>query len=198
MRFTIKTKLAVSFAFLSVLSAVMAGIAIYNLSSLNRQISEIIAGPVKQLQILSDLRNSVNIISRSEKNAAMATDPQTVAENKKRAEDSSAKVKDAFAPLASVSEGEAKALIPSMQKIFDEFLVSDQEVLRLATINTSESNAQAAALSMGEGRKKVTALFDIVDRINGLADEGMHRADEETNQQYETSRNILTASIVML
>ncbi|RUO97531.1 MCP four helix bundle domain-containing protein, partial [Hyphomicrobium sp.] len=198
MRFTIKTKLASTFSILTVLSAVMAGIAIYNLSSLNSQITDMISGPVKQQQLLSDLQNTLNVVARSEKNAALTNDAQLTAEFKKRAEEASAKVRGLIPQILAVSDGTVKSLIDGLQKSMDEYFALDQEVLRLASLNTAEANAQAGNISMGEGRKKLTAMFDIVDKVDAAAAQNMRDTDERTNDQYVTSRNLLTAATLIL
>ena len=55
MRFTIKLKLGLVFGFTVLLTSAMAGLSIYNLASLNEDISAMVAGPVANLRDSSDL-----------------------------------------------------------------------------------------------------------------------------------------------
>ncbi len=74
MRFTIKTKLALTFTILTLLSCVMAGLAIMNLSSLNSQISDIVNGPSAQVQNSDDIEINALYMIRAEKNMIMDSD----------------------------------------------------------------------------------------------------------------------------
>ncbi|HML27843.1 MAG TPA: MCP four helix bundle domain-containing protein, partial [Hyphomicrobium sp.] len=149
MRFTIKTKLAATFAVLTILSCVMAGLSIINLSSLNSAITVMLAGPVRVTQLVGDLQNALNTMARDEKNAALTTDPALIAEFKKRNDDAANRVSTLLPQISSVANDEIKSILGELGRSFNEYLVMNREILRLATVNTSESNAQAGALSMG-------------------------------------------------
>ncbi len=73
MRFTIKTKLALTFTILTILSCVMAGLAVVNLSNLNSQIGDIVTGPSAQVQHSDDIEINTLYMIRAEKNMIMDT-----------------------------------------------------------------------------------------------------------------------------
>ncbi len=77
MRFTIKTKLALTFTVLTLLSCVMAGLAIINLSSLNAQIDEIVNGPSAQVQNADDIEINSLYMIRAEKNLILILPPSS-------------------------------------------------------------------------------------------------------------------------
>ncbi len=79
MRFTIKLKLALSFAVIIALVGGMATLAITNLSSLNSAITEMIAGPVNDLNNIRQLSASYNAGVRAEKNSILSNDPTEIA-----------------------------------------------------------------------------------------------------------------------
>lgn len=198
MRFTIKTKLASTFAVLTILSCVMAGLSIYNLSSLNSAVTDLIAGPVRETQLIGDLQNAFNAIARSEKNAAMATDPALIVEFKKKAEDAESGVTSLLPKLSAVASDDAKANLADLERTYNEYLVMSREILRLSTVNTTESNAQAAALSIGDARKKLAELTNLSGQIREAADRNMKATDEQTNELYTTSRTELTGAALLL
>lgn len=198
MRFTIKAKLAATFTALTILSCVMAGLSIYNLSSLNSAITDMVAGPVRQTQLIGDLQNSFNTMSRNEKNAAMATDPALVAEFKKRDEDAINAVSTLLPQISSVSNDDVKAILGELGRVYSEYLAMNREILRLSTINTNESNAQAGALSMGDARKKQNELLTLAGRVRETADRSMEATDRQTNEEYATSRNVLISAAILL
>ena len=78
MRFTIKLKLSLVFGFIVLLTCAMAGLSIYNLSSLNDDISVMVAGPVANLRDSGDLSDAVMRSIRSEKDAIINTDPTKI------------------------------------------------------------------------------------------------------------------------
>lgn len=198
MRFTIKTKLALTFAVLTLLSCVMAGLAIMNLSSLNSSIAKMIAGPVKQIQLIGSLQNALNNMARAEKNAALTNDAGLTAEFKKRADDAAAQVTALLPSISAVASDEVKTILGELERSYREAFSVHEEVMRLATLNTNEANVQAGALSMGDGRKKLTALFEIADRINDAAMRDMKATDVATDEQYSTARNVLVGAAVVL
>ncbi|MBS0252999.1 MAG: MCP four helix bundle domain-containing protein [Proteobacteria bacterium] len=198
MRFTIKTKLASTFAVLTILSCVMAGLSIYNLSSLNSAITDLIAGPVRETQLIGDLQNAFNAIARSEKNAAMATDPALIAEFKKKAEDAESSVGSLLPKLSSVVSDDAKVYLADLERTYNEYAVMSHEILRLSTLNTTESNAQAGALSMGDARKKLSELTTLSGQVREAADRNMKATDEQTNALYTTSRAVLIGAALLL
>jgi methyl-accepting chemotaxis protein len=74
------------------------------------------------------------------------------------------------------------------------------EVRRLGTINTNESNAQAAALSMGKSNADVAQMKKALSDINASTNNTLAKLDADTNDQYALSRNILigTALLILL
>src|ERR1700761_1792815 len=78
MRSTIKLKLSLVFSLIVILACVMAGISIYNLSSLNSDISDMVAGPVADLHLSSDLSDAVLTSVRAEKDAIINTDTSKI------------------------------------------------------------------------------------------------------------------------
>ena len=67
------------------------------------------------------------------------------------------------------------------------------QILELATQNTTESNAHAAQISMGEGAKITDNLLKILTELNGHVVDDLHATDEATNVQYANSSNTLIA-----
>jgi methyl-accepting chemotaxis protein len=191
MRFTIKAKLATVFTVLTLLSAAMAVLAIYNLSSLNSQISLIVSGPAKQIEELGRLRDEISTVVRNEKNAALTSDINLTQEFKKRAEEATVRAGKLFQSLSAGASAAMKPDLTKFEKSFEQFVAIDQEILRLATINTTESNAQAAALGMGDGRKKMGEMFQIADHVAQLAKTEMQAIDQLTNDQYAQARSLL-------
>src|SRR5262245_23114464 len=76
MRFTIKLKLSLVFGFIVIMTCVMAGMSIYNLSSLNTAIADMVKGPVAELSTSSDLSDLVLRSVGAEKDSILNSDPK--------------------------------------------------------------------------------------------------------------------------
>ena len=78
MRLTVKTKLAVAFTTIIVLSAATAALGITSLGSLNATTDAMIKGPVQKLHWVQDERINLLELIRAEKNLVLASSPEQV------------------------------------------------------------------------------------------------------------------------
>ncbi len=201
MRFTIKLKLALAFALIILLSAGMAGMAITQLSSLNAAVTDIVQGPAANLRNSSDLSDAILNAIANEKSAALNEDAARISTYVDAARTDRAKIGQIIAtleketnPAIHAKVTELKAAVPAWEKL-------QEEVLRLATINTPESNRQAGAISMGDGEKATKALLTTLESLNNEIAADLKATDEATNEEYDTSRTILisvVAAIIIL
>src|SRR6266568_2710492 len=79
MRFTIKLKLASTFAVIIVLAGAMAWFGISSLGSLNTTMGDLLQGPVQRALIEHQLENDMLQILRAEKNMLLADTPNEIA-----------------------------------------------------------------------------------------------------------------------
>jgi methyl-accepting chemotaxis protein len=198
MRFTIKMKLGIAFGLVILLALGMAGLAISNLYSLNAAISDIVAGPAKNLLNSGGLSDAVAASIRAEKNAVMNTDPaaitgyrDTVAQERKTIDDRLAELDKETNPAVVSKLAEFRSVYPNWTRMQDQ-------ILDLATQNTAESNAHAAQISMGEGAKITDNLLKILGELNNHIVEDLHATDVATNVQYDNSSSALIGMAVVL
>ncbi len=78
MRLTIKAKLAAAFALLTILTGAMATLAIFDLNSLNTDITEMVEGPVAELAARATSRSAVLKSVQAEKSTVMRSDPTQI------------------------------------------------------------------------------------------------------------------------
>ncbi|MDH6269262.1 methyl-accepting chemotaxis protein [Rhizobium sp. SG_E_25_P2] len=191
MRFTIKAKLATAFSLVILLTGVMAFMAIVNLSSLNTAITDIIQGPAANLRNSSDLSDAVLYSIRAEKNAIINTDPAKI-------QGYVADVKERRATMERLLKELDKEQNPNIREKIAEFRalaaawypIQDQ-VIALAVENTTESNARAGDISMGEGAANNAKLLTTLSGLNEEIATDLKQTDEATNAQYDNSRNLL-------
>ncbi|WP_416064650.1 methyl-accepting chemotaxis protein [Rhizobium sp. ZK1] len=198
MRFTIKMKLGIAFGLVILLALGMAGLAITNLYSLNAAITDIVAGPAKNLLASGGLSDAVAGSIRAEKNAVMNTDPaaitgyrDTVAQERKSIDDRLAELDKETNPAIISKLAEFRSVYPNWTRMQDQ-------ILDLATQNTTESNAHAAQISMGDGAKVTDDLLKILGELNNHIVEDLHATDEATNVQYDNSSSALIGMAVVL
>jgi len=198
MRFTIKLKLTLAFGFLILLSTGMSVLAIMSLSSLNSAVSEIIQGPAANLRSSGDLSSAVLNAIRNEKNAILNTDPQAIAGYIDEVHASEAKVDQLLQTLSQSKDETVIAKTAEFSKQFPVWKQVDEQVLKLATENTEESNRKAAEISMNEGRKATTILLEAVDAVNQSIVADLRETDQATDEQYAFARNLLLTSLAVM
>ncbi|MBB3564656.1 methyl-accepting chemotaxis protein [Rhizobium sp. BK512] len=191
MRFTIKLKLSLVFGFIVLLTCAMAGLSIYNLSSLNDDISVMVAGPVANLRDSGDLSDAVMRSIRSEKDAIINTDPTKITGYVDEISQSRDQIKTLQARLAASPDPDIRNSMSEFGDLYGKWTSLQDRVADLARQNTNESNTQAGAISMGEGQQVTNQLLAILSKLNDTVTGNVGETDAATNEQYAQSRNML-------
>jgi len=191
MRFTIKLKLGLVFGFIVLLTCAMAGLSIYNLSSLNDDISVMVAGPVANLRDSGDLSDAVMRSIRAEKDAIINTDPTKIAGYVDEISQQRNQIKMLQARLAASPDPDIRSGMSEFGDLYGKWTSLQDRVADLATQNTNESNTQAGVISMGEGQQVTTQLLAILLKLNDTVTGNVAETDSATNEQYAQSRNVL-------
>jgi methyl-accepting chemotaxis protein len=198
MHFTIKLKLALAFAFIIAMSGGMATMAILNLSSLNSAITEIVQGPAKNLQDLTALTEGVSSSIRAEKNAILNTDPQKISGYRETVNQERRKIESKVAEFEEQDNAVIRESVAKFAAIYTNWVIIQDQILALATENTTESNTRAGAISMDQSAKFTEDLLRNLDALTGIITADLRQTDEATNAQYTESRNILVGVSIAL
>ncbi|MGO7214451.1 methyl-accepting chemotaxis protein [Rhizobium ruizarguesonis] len=198
MRFTIKLKLSLVFGFIVLLTCAMAGLSIYNLSSLNSDISIMVAGPVANLRDSGDLSDAVMRSIRAEKDAIINTDASKITGYVEEISQQRELIKTLQGRLAASEDPEIKAGMTQFGELYGKWTALQDRVAGLATQNTTESNTQAGVISMGEGQQVTTELLGILTKLNDTVTGNVAETDAATNDQYAQSRNLLVMMTIGL
>ncbi|MBY3118184.1 MULTISPECIES: methyl-accepting chemotaxis protein [Rhizobium] len=198
MRFTIKFKLSLVFGFIVLLTCAMAGLSIYNLSSLNNEISIMVAGPVANLRDSSDLSDAVMRSIRAEKDAIINTDTGKITGYVEEISQQREQIKTLQARLAASEDPDIRNGMGQFGDLYGKWTALQDRVAGLATQNTTESNAQAGVISMGEGQQVTTQLLGILTKLNDTVTGNVAETDAATNDQYAQSRNLLVMMTIGL
>ncbi|MBO9099673.1 MULTISPECIES: HAMP domain-containing methyl-accepting chemotaxis protein [unclassified Rhizobium] len=198
MRFTIKLKLSLVFGFIVLLTCAMAGLSIYNLSSLNNDISEMVAGPVANLRDSGELSDAVLRSIRSEKDAIINTDPSKINGYVDEVTQQRELVKTLVQRLSTSPDPDVRNGITQFADLYGKWLPLQDRVIVLAKENTTESNSQAGTISMGEGQQITVQLLQVLSKLSSTVTGNVAETDSATNDQYATSRNLLVSMTIGL
>ncbi|MDE1994116.1 MAG: HAMP domain-containing protein [Rhizobiaceae bacterium] len=191
MRSTIKLKLSLVFTLIVLLTCTMAAISIYNLSSLNSDISDMVAGPVADLRDSGNLADAVLTSVRAEKDAIINTDASKIAGYVGEIAKQRDEIKSIASRLSGSPDPDIRNEIAEFNDLYSKWIVLQDRIADLARQNTTESNNQAGAISMGEGQEVTIKLLATLQKLNDTVTGNVHETDSATNDQYAQSRNLL-------
>jgi methyl-accepting chemotaxis protein len=189
MRFTIKLKLALAFGLMIILLAVTAGYGIYSLSNLNSAISQVIAGPAKRLEHAQNVGVLQLRIVRSQMNMATSVSAEDFAKHLEASDRNRKLFTEEVTWLKGAAATEAGK--QGWQDVLDLsttlFTVDD----RIRALSRAGNSAEAVRLATGEGRQVVDQIEDLIEKRLESTKAQMVEADQATDAQYETTRNVV-------
>jgi methyl-accepting chemotaxis protein len=188
MRATIKMKLSIAFAVLAAMLLMVISLGITKANTLNTAITDLIAGPAKQLQTAQQIDAHLGYMLSNQKALALNTDPQITAGYN----DATASRVRQFESL--LNDGEARA--EGDEKPLWRQVRLDWEALkpvyeRISALGTANEDAKAGELSETEQKTMVDAIKRNITTIVERQSARMHEADEQTNALYADARNLM-------
>jgi len=166
MRFTIKARLAVAFAIILILISTCAWLGISGLGQVNDRAEATVKGPATRAIVTLDIESDISSLARFEKNAILS---DTDADIKRYAD----KIKEFRGTLqAKVSRyyematAVGRKKIDGFRAIYDEYVKSQDETLRLAALN---SDTRALEILFGRGGEAFAAIEETLRGIETAA-----------------------------
>ncbi|KKB77787.1 chemotaxis protein [Devosia soli] len=197
MRFTIKLKLGLAFAAVILISGLMTAFSISNLGSLNDAITRLVDGPAANIKDSNDLANAVLLAIRAEKNVILNTDASEIQNYIEDVQTNRGQVE----PLLDKLEADPDPVVADKAKQFRALLPKwiglQDQIIALGKQNSTESNARAATISMGESASINNEMISLLDDLNAQITGTLAQMDQDTNVQYDTSRNLLLAATAL-
>jgi len=185
MRFTIKLKLALSFALVIALLVVATLFSINGLASTNRDMNDMADGPAVRLEAAQQLNIHILNVVRFEKNMILVNSPAEVRELEAGVEKEKTDFKALLAKAMALATVDGRPKWESLGQSWDKLIAVHNQVLELAL---ADRDAEATALSMGEGRKAVTASSDQVGVLDKLTHDQVEAATDKADKDYATLR----------
>jgi len=194
MRATIKAKLAATFAAVILLLAVVIGVGISKMGTLNTAISDVIAGPAKSLDIALTIDGEAGRVVRNEKNMATTTDGVATKNFDERMMTQRKHVDQLLTEGMAIAEPDE---LPTWRAVVDQWTAYKDVNDRLRVFALANKNAEALALSMGEGRDRVMSMSKSVEELAEMQRSQMKQADSDTNVLYAEARTTLVATAIV-
>ncbi len=198
MRATIKMKLAATFAVVLLLLAVVLGIGVTRLATLNAAMSDLVDGPAADISRATSFNDAMTSAVVAEKNIALAT-------NEKQRDDAMAEMKAQRTradttidnAIEATQDAEDRELYKSAKQNWESYKTIIDQVFALSSQNR---RLEATALALGAGKDANNKTGDILDGIIAKQRGELTKADEEGDALYADSRTtlLITAALALL
>ncbi|HWU61123.1 MAG TPA: methyl-accepting chemotaxis protein [Ensifer sp.] len=188
MRFTIKSKLAISFL---IMIALLAGSAAYSIKSLgyiNDAMTAMTNGPVTRLELILRIKIEALQTIRQQKNVLLAANQAELETARNKGDAARVALAKAIENALSISTAEGR---PRWLKIQE--LVATNNALddKIRTLMTSGDTAQALRVSTTEARDVILKLDEAVNALVDLSKDQLTAANADTDVVYDSTKNIM-------
>ncbi|WP_117192822.1 methyl-accepting chemotaxis protein [Rhizobium terrae] len=194
MRITIKLKLGLAFALMTLL---LVGIAVYgsmSLGGLNDASVKMIDGPVRRLELaLTANVTSVDAV-RAQKNALLATNPADATKFHKEADDNTELMFKAAQEGLSIASVEGKPYWEKLLTIGKQFQQKSDD---LQALQAKGDMTGAMALSMGDLRTMTADMGEAIKVLLDIQRKGMAATEKANGDLFDTTMMVLTVASVM-
>jgi methyl-accepting chemotaxis protein len=198
MRLTIKLKLAAAFGLVTVLAGAMTVMGIVQLSSLNTAITNLMNGPVAQSSAASVMVDHVNQLGKDEKNIILNPDAKQIEVYDTKILDGRKKILEDEAALEKIATPEMKVQLKVFEDTWSGFIEQQDEIRRLAKINTPQSNLQAGEISMVKSKGIRDVQNGALTKIRAQATQAVSDVNDATDADYAKARNLLIGGAIAL
>jgi len=192
-RFTIKVKLAATFAVVILLSAVSMFIALENLGSLNDSFNKAMDEGVARLLLADDIQSDTLDLARDEAHNILSSDTNEDKALVTAMDAEIAGIKQKAAKLRGLTDDAGDVQVDKFTNAFDAYLTQHTEIVRLADAN---QNAQAYALSTGQAAQVHQQMDDALAELTKMENAALDKEQVDNGNLYATSRNLLIGLLI--
>ena len=194
MRFTIKLKLAIAFGVLIVLMTASTLLGISSLNTINTAQTQMIVGPMAQLQRAQAANIALLQITRAQKNMALALDNEELHGQNEKAEKQRKTVEALITEgVSKATTDEAKTKWNALEQDWEAYAVID---LKMRDAMMGGRRAEAVGMMSTVQRPLTNAVSQKVDDLVAYNTQQLKDADEAGNQTFATARNVLIAVVI--
>ncbi|MEH3122386.1 MAG: methyl-accepting chemotaxis protein [Sphingomonas phyllosphaerae] len=194
MRATIKMKLGATFAVLVVLLAVVIGVGVSKMSTLNSAISDVIAGPARTLSLAQSVDTLQSQSLADQQSLALNTDAATMKLYYDKVVSGENELDRTIQQGIAAASPESK---PFWEAVGHDWTELKPVFDRVRDLGMANQNEEAAKLS-NDKQAPLNVRFNAdIAKLSDFQRAAMKDADEATNQLYAESRTIMiTAGVI--
>ena len=187
MKFTIKLKLILAFAFLIVLLVGTAAYSLRSLAQLNDSMEAMVAGPVTRLELVQNINTAQLQGIRQQKNLIGASSQADIQSAEAKGNEARADLKSALDTALSIASEQGRPHWLNIQQLADKANAVDD---RIRVLMQSGSVEQAQRLSVTDARQAANDLDEAVEELVALSKQQLAAANDAAQLAYESTRNI--------
>ena len=197
MRFTIKLKLALTFAVIILLAGGMAWVGVNGLGSLNTSLDNLIKGPVARVELGGEIERAMLRTIRAEKNLVLSNTPEQVRTYDGNLSRERAGFTSQLEKLESIASTEGKHKLAAVSATSQQWAQVQDKIRELSKRAASDQEAreEAKGLSEKEGRALANQMESGIAGVAELNQQLMKQAEEEAANQYNSARELLLAAV---
>ena len=164
---TIRKKLIMAFSVLIALMIVIFAIATYRFREINIRVSEITDVTAHKVLLIGQIKHDITAISRDQKNMIATVVDEKMIEIGRNIDKTIKAINENMAKLEGLSEGETLSLVKSLKDILEEYFIVQQNVQRIAMLNTEIKAEEIADNESRDAYQKAMAtLNQLVGTVN--------------------------------
>ncbi|WP_341209698.1 methyl-accepting chemotaxis protein [uncultured Sphingomonas sp.] len=194
MRATIKMKLGATFAVLVLLLAVVIGVGVSKMSTLNSAITEVIAGPARSLSLAQSVDTLQSQSLADQQSLALNTDAATMKVYYDKVVAGENELDRTIQQGIAAASPESKPFWEAVGRDWTELKPVFDRVRDLGNANRNEEAAKVS----NEEQAPLNVRFNAdIGKLSDFQRAAMKQADESTNELYAESRTIMiTAGVI--
>jgi len=198
MRISVKTKLALGFGVVIILSMGLGILSIAKLASINETIGTVVGHDTREIVEAGELRAHILLNIRAEKYAMLArTEAEIDRASVQMAKEADAVRKTLDNCIGLAVNPQTKAVIEKLPTILTKRLEMQNEIVRLSRLalqtHSSEDSNRAYELANGPGSELLGALLGGAEQFLELVNNRMDAARTTVEGDYQQTRNLLIA-----
>lgn len=171
---TIRKKLIMAFSVLIALMIVIFAIATFRFREINVRVNEITDVTAHKVLLIGQIKHDITAISRDQKNMIATVEDEKMIAIGRTINKTIKSINDNMAKLEELSQGETLTLVISLKDILEEYFVVQENVQRVAMLNTE---IKAEEIADNDSREAYLRAMATLNQLVGeVSDRSLVRA----------------------
>ncbi|MFA7240962.1 MAG: MCP four helix bundle domain-containing protein, partial [Sulfuricellaceae bacterium] len=190
-------RLGLGFGVVLLLLAIIAGLSIKDISSLNNEIDDIVNDKFPKTVWANDMIDSINTVARSTRNAVLVKDKETAQKELDRIPPARKVILERLKTLEEkVKSDEGKALLKSIHDARSNYIASQDQFIKLLGDGKRD---EAIDLIMTDMRKSQNSYMDAINKLVAYQSKLMGEAGKKAADQVSSAMTmIIIISLIAL